>query len=682
MIKSFLINRKGTMNSLPSRQEILSLFQPKTSQPIVSFFTKEQCIALSQPQILNKSIEKGIPLPKDIQYAKEKEEECNLLTKQYNSIPFPSFNEELAISQIQKMTGIQLQEHQIRVAKHLLGHRGLLAVHRTGTGKSFTAILSLLLVKMKYPQLRTVVFLPATLKSNFIEQMIKFGISPLGIKYTSPMLTGAQRDLTIVSLQVEVYSFDEYVSFYKKSKTVPSFEHTFIVIDEAHHLRSEIKWNKQQEITQGQKSFCMMLAASQAFRVLLLTATPFINSYTDTLNLFAMVEGLSPRPDQFPSLDTYEKMAEDDKSFVEYAKCKVSLYYPDIKQDTLSLNESSVKNTIDFPKQINMPLVIFPMNPYYFEKYSEIESQIARGGGDSFYHKLRIAEIALDGEYSPKIDWVVNFVVSEAEKGRKSVVFSNWLFAGIHLIRRRLDLLASTPQAEAAKYVPIIGEVSIEDRKRFKDLYNSGAARIMLISPAGSEGLDLVNTRNVIILESNWNPSMDFQIIGRAVRYKSHESLPEEERTVRVWRLLMRKPPGQPPDALKSIDEELYHLSYDIKLPQSRRLMTLFKQASIEQNDCENRSIDSFQTLMQMDRMHFVSRPKEVYREIEYEYVAPEFSSLAKPEELTEEQYQKLAGTDVAPEKMELVVELLGQKKEEAEAHRIVPVFSIDEEWL
>ena len=178
------------MKSLPSRQDILSLFQPQTTEPIVSFFNKEECLSLSQPQVLSKSLEIGIPLPKDIQYAKAKQDECDLLTKQYNSIPLTSFSEELALPQIEKMTGIQLQEHQIRVAKHLLHHRGLLAVHRTGTGKTFTAILALLLVKMKYPQLRTVVFLPATLKSNFIEQMIKFGISPLGIQYASPQLSG------------------------------------------------------------------------------------------------------------------------------------------------------------------------------------------------------------------------------------------------------------------------------------------------------------------------------------------------------------------------------------------------------------------------------------------------------------------------------------------------------------
>ena len=663
------------MNDIPSRDEILSLFQRNANQPILSFFSREQCLSLKQPEVISKSLETGVPIPKDIQTSKDKPTECDLLTqgihKQYNSIPFVPFNEELSIQQIVQGTGLELQPHQIKVAKHLIYHRGLLAVHRTGSGKTYTAILSLMLVKMKYPNLRTVVFLPAALKSNFIEQMIKFGVSPLGIKYASPTLSGTKTTESIVSLQIEVYSFEEYTAFYKSSKVVPTFENTFIVIDEAHRLRSPIKWTKENEIREGQLSFCMMLAASQAFRVLLLTATPFVNVYTDVLNLFAMVEGISPLPANIPDRSTFEAMAEDGDSLVKYTKCKVSFYYPEIKAD----NE-------DFPKQVNMPLVIFPMNPYYFEKYTEIESKIAREGNESFYRQLRLAEIALDGEYSPKIDWVVNFIVSEAEKGRKSVVFSNWIYAGIHLIRRRLDLLASTPQRDAARYVPIIGEISTDDRKRFKDIYNSGLAKIMLISKAGSEGLDLTNTRNVIILESNWNPSMDFQIIGRAVRYKSHSTLPPEERTVRVWRLLMRKPPSQDPTVLKSIDDELYKLSYDIKFPKSIRLLSLLKKASIEENNCDSFDVESLQDMTVQEKIYFKSRPKETYREIEYDYIAPELSSLVKPEELTEEQYNKLAGTDVSPEQMEKVRQFLEQKKEETEGLRIVPILLDEEEWL
>jgi SNF2 family DNA or RNA helicase len=663
------------MNTIPSRDDILSLFQPSANQPIVSFFSREQCHSLKQPQLIAKSIETGIPIPKDIQTSKDKITECDLLIqgieKQYNSIPFVQFNEELAIQKIVHGTGVQLQPHQVQVAKHLLYHRGLLAVHRTGSGKTFTSILSLMLVKMKYPNLRTVVFLPAALKANFVEQMIKFGVSPLGVKYATPSLTGSKAIDLIVSLQIEVYSFEEYIAFYKSSKVVPSFENAFIVIDEAHRLRSQIKWNKEKEIREGQLSFCMMLAASQAFRVLLLTATPFINAYTDVLNLFAMIEGISPLPDSLPDRSTFEAIAEDDEEFVKYAKCKVSFYYPEIKEDNS-----------DFPKQMNMPLVIFPMNPYYFEKYTDIESSIAREKNESFYRRLRLAEIALDGEYSPKVDWVINFIVSEAEKGRKSVVFSNWIYAGIHLIRRRLDLLASTPQRDAARYVPIIGEISTDDRKRFKDIYNEGIAKIMLISKAGSEGLDLTNTRNVIILESNWNPSMDFQIIGRAVRYKSHSTLPKEERTVRVWRLLMRKPPSQDPNALKSIDDELYKLSYEIKLPKSNRMLNLLKKASIEENKCDSIEFESLQDITVQDKIYFKSRPKETYREIVFDYIAPELTSLVKPEELTEEQYRKLAGTNVSPEQMEEVRQFLEQKKEETEGVRIVPILLDEEDWL
>jgi hypothetical protein len=204
----------------------------------------------------------------------------------------------------------------------------------------------------------------------------------------------------------------------------------------------------------------------------------------------------------------------------------------------------------------------------------------------------------------------------------------------------------------------------------------------MLISKAGSEGLDLTNTRNVIILESNWNPSMDFQIIGRAVRYKSHSTLPPEDRTVRVWRLLMRKPPSQDPTVLKSIDDELYKLSYDIKFPMSLRLLSLLKKASIEENNCDSFDVESLQDMTVQEKIYFKSRPKETYREIEYDYIAPELSSLVKPEELTEEQYNKLAGTDVSPEQMEKVRQFLEQKKEETEGLRIEPIFNLDEDWL
>ena len=45
-----------------------------------------------------------------------------------------------------------------------------------------------------------------------------------------------------------------------------------------------------------------------------------------------------------------------------------------------------------------------------------------------------------------------------------------------------------------------------------------------------------------MLLDAGWNEKEAAQVIGRAVRYKSHESLPEKDRVVEVVRLYMVKP--------------------------------------------------------------------------------------------------------------------------------------------
>jgi len=47
----------------------------------------------------------------------------------------------------------------------------------------------------------------------------------------------------------------------------------------------------------------------------------------------------------------------------------------------------------------------------------------------------------------------------------------------------------------------------------------------------------------VIIFESAWNRPNEEQVIGRAVRYKSHNHLPVAERHVDIYHLLIVKPP-------------------------------------------------------------------------------------------------------------------------------------------
>ena len=59
--------------------------------------------------------------------------------------------------------------------------------------------------------------------------------------------------------------------------------------------------------------------------------------------------------------------------------------------------------------------------------------------------------------------------------------------------------------------------------------------KVVLISEAGSEGLDFKCIRQVHVLEPWYNMSRIEQIIGRGVRYKSHCMLPFEKRNVEIF---------------------------------------------------------------------------------------------------------------------------------------------------
>ena len=63
--------------------------------------------------------------------------------------------------------------------------------------------------------------------------------------------------------------------------------------------------------------------------------------------------------------------------------------------------------------------------------------------------------------------------------------------------------------------------------------------KVLMITSAGSEGINLRNTRYVHIMEPYWHPVRTEQVIGRARRICSHQSLPKELQTVEVFIYIM-----------------------------------------------------------------------------------------------------------------------------------------------
>lgn len=88
------------------------------------------------------------------------------------------------------------------------------------------------------------------------------------------------------------------------------------------------------------------------------------------------------------------------------------------------------------------------------------------------------------------------------------------------------------------------GEIDPETRSKnlaeFNQVKNIDGSiiRVILISPAGAEGISLMNVRQVHVMEPYWNEVRIEQLIGRAVRQCSHKALPMEDRKVDVYRYL------------------------------------------------------------------------------------------------------------------------------------------------
>jgi hypothetical protein len=113
-----------------------------------------------------------------------------------------------------------------------------------------------------------------------------------------------------------------------------------------------------------------------------------------------------------------------------------------------------------------------------------------------------------------------------------------------------LDATSMTPRSnmedptkfKQAKYVMITGDKAFspqnaEEVKRVSSVENKDGSlvKVIMISKAGSEGLDFKNIRQIHMLEPWYNLNRTEQIVGRGVRNLSHCSLPFEERNVEIY---------------------------------------------------------------------------------------------------------------------------------------------------
>ena len=408
---------------------------------------------------------------------------CNLIKKYYNN-KFPCNNI------IQNDTDIQIKPHQISVANQLIHTRGVIVFHSVGVGKTITSIATSQCLLLSNIIKHVIVITPTSLQENFKQQMKKYNEDidfSLYFFYTIQGITNAI-----------------------KNKTVENCKKALVIIDEAHNLRT-LDGSRYQSIY----DYCL-----KAEKILLLTATPLINYKHDIINLVSLARGEDPIP-----IDDFDKIEDKPKELKEYLQNVFNMYI-----------RTSDKY---FPEKKTYE-VYLEMDKKYYDMYEKVEKGEVNKIPDfknnnnisAFYNGVRRASNIIDDE-SPKVEWIIEKILENNKA--KFVIFSHYINMGIKPIMLELN-------KKKINYMSITGEMNIKNRKEAVELYNSGEIKILFISKAGSEGLDLKNTTYIIILESSWNENEIEQIIGRGVRFKSHIALKKSKQKVSVYQLYCVKP--------------------------------------------------------------------------------------------------------------------------------------------
>lgn len=393
-------------------------------------------------------------------------------------------------------TDIKLKKHQLSVSNQLVKTRGVIAVHSVGTGKTLTAIASAQCALNRGLVEHVIVITPTSLQKNFILQAEQYGLNKKQI----------QTHYTFYTIQGITNAIENSQAMNPSG--------TLIVIDEAHNLRT----------IGGSRFDAIFKYAKKAEKVLLLTATPLINYSSDIINLIALATGDKPI-----GQEKFDQMIEskDKTQFEKYIGGILNFY----------LKDSDVPDP-NFPSKKILEIFL-PMDSSYLKTYEAIEQgqehKIPDFKGKNihvFYNGLRRASNIIEKK-SPKVEWIKEKINQDPDS--KYVIFSHFINMGIVPVMSWLNK-AKIP------YAHVTGDLSVEERGEAVLKYNQDKIRVLFISKAGSEGLDLKNTRYIIIMESAWNENSVEQIIGRGVRYKSHESLPKSKRNVTIYKLYSIKP--------------------------------------------------------------------------------------------------------------------------------------------
>lgn len=501
--------------------------------------------------------------------------------------------------------------------------KNLLLYYTVGTGKTCAAVSiaeSILIGHNNFDDPPVIVVLPRTLMDNFkdtIYDLHKKDINQCSENiYKNLNITTQQGLNKLISKRYNIMTYYEFIKYSDKNSKI---QNKTIIIDEAHNLRnsSEIETDNEQDMNINKDtiydSIKQIITNGENNRLILMSGTPMFNESDEIrhlLNLFLINSGKKTYTRKLQDIE----LAKLSKEYISYINNHNPFIYPmrispedaidtDKTPDGLikvKLNkkqENYVKDSMTLLNNIKYMNIAYDPNDYFIntnKTYKPKPSTIKVLNSDNIE------------TYSPKIAQIIKYIKKTTGT---AIIYSAFIDYGILQIALALEYLGYSRLIKKNQISNLLDDNTVERNpnlnysiitsqnnnyisnvgtntniKDILQLFNNeenvdgSKLKLVLITKKASEGLSLLNVREVHILDPWYHFNRNEQIVGRGIRRCSHINLPIEKRNITIFTYC-----GIFESKKESADEHAYNIAI------SKYVETKNNIKIIEENAFDNR---------------------------------------------------------------------------------------------
>lgn len=403
-----------------------------------------------------------------------------------------------------------LYDYQVEGMLHLAFNGRALLADEMGLGKTVQAVAAAALLRECFDTRRVLVITPASLKSEWEEQIRKFTSLPTQIVF------GSRKDRLELYRHSKTFfllvNYEQVMIDYEDINR--DFEPDLVILDEAQRIKNW-KTKTADRLKRLRSRFAFVL-----------TGTPLENKIDELYSLVEFVD-----PSLFGSLFRFNRRFYnlDDNGKVLGMKNLRELH--DLVEPVM-LRRRKDEISEQLPERIDNNYFV-PMTREQSLNYADHELVVSRLAYaarrrqlspeemERMQQSLSCMRMICDSVYildqkvkdSPKLDELMRILddIWEDDRSRKVIVFSEWV--------RMLELLEERLAERQIEYAVHTGSINqIKRREEINRFKNDAECRLFLSSDSGSVGLNLQAASVVVNLDLPWNPAKLEQRIARAWR--------------------------------------------------------------------------------------------------------------------------------------------------------------------